>query len=371
MENKRICIVSPSLQMGGIERQLTVLSTHFVKRGHEVYFIACRSGNHFYELDSRVHFIEPSFVHVSQGIYKMWSYYKTINFIRKCFKRIEPDTIMVFGDIINPIAILANLGLSYPIFIADQISPKQNLGWFKNFMKRITYPSATGIIAQSKMAADYKYKVFGRNIKMRIIPNSMRDIIHFSKVEKKLWIVSLGRLSYEKGVDRLLESFARIENHDNWRLVIIGDGPQRKQLEHIAELLGITNRVDFLGTRSDVDLLLAQSSIFVIPSRCEGFPNALCEAMASPLPCISFDSISASDIIENHVNGVVVPDGDIDALAKEMRLLMDNEVLRHKYAVNAFSIRERLNKEKIGDMFLDFILCSSDISRDVAIMQCI
>ena len=356
MENKRICIVSPSLQMGGIERQLTVLSAHFVKRGHEVYFVACRSGNHFYELDSRVHFFEPPFVHTVRGIHKIWSYYKTVNFIRKCLKKIEPDTIMVFGDIINPKAILANLGLDYPIFIADQISPKQNLGKFINFIKRITYPKATGIIAQSKMAADYKYKVFGKNINLRIIPNSMRDIVDFPKMEKYPWVVCLGRLSYEKGVDRLLESFARVKNHDNWRLVVIGDGPQRKQLENLSNLLTIADRVDFLGRRSDVDFLLAQSCIFVMPSRYEGFPNALCEAMASPLPCISFDSISASDIIENRVNGVVVPDGNIDALAKEMEILMDNEELRHKYAVNAYHIRERLNKDIIGDAFLDFIL---------------
>ena len=129
-----------------------------------------------------------------------------------------------------------------------------------------------------------------------------------------------------------------------------------QQLEKQAAESGMTDRVDFLGARNDVDYLLAESSIFVIPSRCEGFPNALCEAMASPLPCIAFDSISASDIIENRVNGVVLHDGDIDGLANEIRILMDNENLRNSYAWKAYSIRDRLNKEKIGDMFLEFIL---------------
>lgn len=356
MENKRICVISPSLQMGGIERQLTILSAYFVKRGHDVHFIACRAGKHFYELDSRVHFVEPPFVHTAKASSKLFSYVKTISFIRKQIKRINPDTIMVFGDIINPIALIANKDLGYPIYIADQISPKQNLGRFKNFMKRITYRSATGIIAQSKMAADYKYEVFGSDINVRIIPNTMRDIVDCPNAEKHPWVVSLGRLSYEKGIDRLIDAFSRISGHDDWRLVLIGDGPQRNQLEEQVKKLKISDRVDFLGSRNDVDALLAQGSIFVLPSRCEGFPNALCEAMASPLPCITFDSVSASDIIDNHINGEIVRDGDIEGLSSAILSLMDDETKRTLLAVNAYKIRERLEKNKIGDMFLDFIL---------------
>lgn len=342
--------------MGGIERQLTILASHFVKRGHEVHFVATRAGKHFYELDPQVKFVEPSFIHTSKTSTKFFSYYKTIFFLRKQIKRIKPDTIMVFGDIVNPIALIANNGLGYPIYIADQISPRQNLGRFKNFMKRVTYKKATGIIAQSKMAADYKYEVFGKDINVRIIPNTIRDIVDCPNAEKHLWVVALGRLSHEKGIDRLLDAFSRISEHEEWRLVLIGDGPERKRLEEQAKTLGIGNRVDFLGGRNDVDTLLAQCCIFVLPSRCEGFPNALCEAMASPLPCITFDSVSASDIIDNHVNGEIIHDGDIDGLAGAILSLMDDEAKRKKYSENAYKIRERLEKNKVGDMFLDFIL---------------
>jgi glycosyltransferase involved in cell wall biosynthesis len=351
----KICLIAPSRQMGGIERMMSILASHFVKRGCDVYYLSCRAGRIFYELDDKVTFFEPSFIHTSSPITKLPNYIKTISFLRNKLKAINPDTIMAFGDIINPIAIIANLKLGYPIYISDQISPKQKLGWFKNFMKRITYKHATGIIAQSQMAADYKTQVFGPNLNMKIIPNSLRDIADYSNEEKHNWVIGLGRLSYEKGFDRLIEAFSRIKDHSNWQLVLVGDGPIENQLKEQARALNINDRVQFLGRRSDVDKLLAQSRIFVIPSRCEGFPNALCEAMASPLPCISFDSISASDIIDNHVNGVVVPDGDIDMLAKEITTLMDNEYLRNQYAENAYIIREKLDKDKIGDMFIDFI----------------
>lgn len=356
MDSKTIGVVAPSLQGGGIERALTTLSSHFVERGHNVVYIACRAGKHFYELDPQVIFREPSFVHTASSRLKLLNYYKTIRFVRKQLKEFKPDTILSFGDIINPLALIANRKLGYPIYISDRISPKQNLGWFKNFMKRLTYHKATGIIAQTEQAAAYKKQVFGEGINIRVIPNSLRDIEKFDAVERKKQVIGVGRLSYEKGFDRLIEAFAGIDGHDEWQLVLVGDGPVRAALEKQVEALGLSKRVVFMGMRKDVDRLLAESSIFVIPSRCEGFPNALVEAMASPLPCISFDSISASDIIDNRVSGVVIPDGDVDGLTHEIQVLMDDEGLRNQYASNSYSIRETLDKNKIGDLFLDFIL---------------
>lgn len=360
MQSKTICIVAPSLQGGGIERMLTTLSSHFVSKGHRVIYIACRSGNHFFTLDSRVIFREPSFTHTASLSHKLFSYNRIIRFVRQQLKEFHPDTILSFGDIINPIALLADRKLGYPIYISDRISPKQNLGWFKNFMKKITYPHASGIIAQSEYAAEYKRAVFGNDINLRVIPNSLREIENVNVKAKKKQVIGLGRLSYEKGFDRLIDAFAKIAGHDDWKLVLVGSGPMKAQLENQVSELGMSDRIVFLGARKDVDYLLAESSIFVIPSRCEGFPNALCEAMASPLPCIAFDSISASDLIENRVNGVVLHDGDINGLMNEIRILMENENLRNSYAQKAYSIRKRLDKEKIGDMFLNFILEQSN-----------
>ena len=356
MESKTICIVAPSLQGGGIERALTTLSSHFVKRGHKVVYIACRAGKHFYELDSNVVFREPSFVHTASAKLKVLNYYKTIKFVRKQLKEFKPATVLSFGDIINPLALLANRGLGYPIYISDRISPKQNLGRFKNFMKKITYRKATGIIAQTEQAAAYKRMVFGNEINLIVIPNSLRKIEQFEGVEKKNQVIGIGRLSFEKGFDRLIEAFAKIQNHDDWNLVLVGDGPVRTQLEQQANELGITERVVFLGLRKDVDRLLAESKIFVIPSRCEGFPNALCEAMASPLPCIAFDGVPTENLITDHEDGLVLKDGDIEGLSAAMVKLMDDEVLRDTLSKNAISIRQRLDEEKIGDEFLKFIL---------------
>lgn len=355
MENKRICLIAPSREMGGIERMMSILASHFVNRGFEVWYISCRRGRHFYELDPRVRFAEPDFTHTTSRVKKLPSYLRTIRFIRRKLKEIRPLTILSLGDIINPIAIIANLGTGFPLYISDRISPRQPLSRFKNTMKRLTYRHATGIIAQSKAAADYKVQMFGPGLNIRIIPNSLRPIEDCRGVERQNIVIGVGRLSIEKGFDRLIEAFARIEGHDDWRLRLVGDGPMTTELKQQAERLGISRRTEFSGRRTDVDRLLAESRIFVIPSRCEGFPNALCEAMASPLPCIAFDSIAAEEIMERGVSGVVVPDGDIEGMAHEISTLMSSAALRERYAAEAVKIRKTLAPERIGDEFLRFI----------------
>ena len=356
MESKTICIVAPSLQGGGIERALCILSSHFLMRGHVVIYLACRAGNHFYDLDPRVVFREPSFKHTASSRHKILNYCRTILFLRRQLKEFNPDTLLSFGDIINPLAILANLGLGYPIFISDRISPKQKLGWFKNFMKQITYRRASGIIAQTEKAAAYKRKVFGENINLKIIPNSLREVECYPDLKKQDQVIGVGRLSFEKGFDRLIDAFSRIKGFNEWKLVLVGDGPVRGELEQLASKLGVSERVVFLGMRKDVDRLLAESKIFVMPSRYEGFPNALCEAMASPLPCIAFDSVPTENLITNNQDGLVVNDNDIDGLSVAIMKLMNDESLRIMLSTNAFEIRHRLNKEIIGDEILSFIL---------------
>ena len=355
MKSYKICIVSPSLSNGGIERALTNLSDSFVKEGHSVIFIACRRGQHFYSLNENVVFCEPPFTHNNSGIHKITTYFKIVRFLEKKYKEFKPDVILSFGDTINPLAILGNSSTNIPIYISDRISPKQKLSASVDFLKRISYKKATGIIAQTTQAADYKRLVFGDGLNIRIIPNSLRAIKE-QHVEKENWIIAVGRLSFEKGVDRLIDAFSKIEEKGNWKLVLVGDGPSRTELESKVDSYGLKECVHFLGARKDVDFLLAKSRIYVIPSRCEGFPNALCEAMASPLPCIAFDSVPTENLIDDNKSGIVVPDGDIEKLALSIETLMHNESLRKLYAKNAYVIRERLNPKKISKKFLDFIL---------------
>ena len=354
MESKNICIVSPSLNIGGIERALSVLAKHFVSRGHRVTFISCLAGNKFYELDPRVAFIEPHFKRTVSKLNKALYYPRMTLWLRKEVKKVDPDVVLSFGDWFNPLVLMALYGLKYPVYISDRTSPDFNFHPSVQFLKKRMYPRSTGFIAQTKRAADYKIKHFNNRLNIKIIPNAIKDVQVYD-VPKQNWIISVARLSVEKGPDRLLEAFQYVKR-DGWKLVFAGSGPMHKELQLRAETLQLQDDVVFLGQVKDVDKLLSEASIFVLPSRLEGFPNALCEAMAAGLPSICFDCIPSGDVITNGVDGYIVPDGDLKGLAEKINYLIDNPDVRHSVSNNATMIKERLSQDKIGDMYLEFLL---------------
>jgi len=152
----------------------------------------------------------------------------------------------------------------------------------------------------------------------------------------------------------LLEAFAII-NPKDWRLIILGDGPLRKDLENMAKKLGIQDKVQFMGTVINVDVWLNKASIFAFPSLWEGFPNALAEAMAAGLPVVSFDCPTGpSDLIKNGENGYLIDMKDTNNFAKKLKLLIENEDLRVQLSKEAIHVASELNSEKISNLYLNF-----------------
>ncbi|MBV9691382.1 MAG: glycosyltransferase family 4 protein [Ktedonobacteraceae bacterium] len=144
-------------------------------------------------------------------------------------------------------------------------------------------------------------------------------------------ILCVTRLQYPKGVDVLLHAWARLMHTPaEWRaqlklrLLIVGEGPLRPQLERIVAEHGIQDSVEFLGLRRDVVNLLQEAWGFVLPSRWEGMPNALLEAMACGLPCIATRVSGSEDIINDGVNGLLVPPLQPAELAQALRRIIEN-----------------------------------------------
>ena len=128
----------------------------------------------------------------------------------------------------------------------------------------------------------------------------------------------------------------------------IGSGPLKDELEAQAKSLGLQTRVSFIGATSDPFTLLQAADLFVFPSRFEGFPNALVEAMACGLPAISFDCLTGpADIIRNGVDGILVPPGDTAGFAAGMDMLMGNAAARARLGIRASEVLTRFSVEKI------------------------
>lgn len=162
--------------------------------------------------------------------------------------------------------------------------------------------------------------------------NSRRVQSTTSELKKSLGIApdslilgNIGRLTEQKGQDVLLQA-TRLLVHSgkNLQVVIVGGGPRRQDLDNLAENLGLRGSVLFLGPRSDIPQLLSLFDIFVLPSRWEGFPNVVLEAMAMAKPVVATDVAGVSELVEHGVTGLLVEAEKPEALAQDLLRLMDN-----------------------------------------------
>ena len=155
----------------------------------------------------------------------------------------------------------------------------------------------------------------------------------------------------QKGFDRLIDAWGIVQKDGrfvDWRLDIFGQGEWREMLQARIERLGIENSVRLNSPVKDIDNEYNHSSFLVMSSHYEGFPMVMIEAMACGLPAVSFDfKCGPRDIIKDEENGLIVPDGDIQALADAMMRLMANESLRQTMSVEARKVTETYSEEVV------------------------
>jgi glycosyltransferase involved in cell wall biosynthesis len=162
-------------------------------------------------------------------------------------------------------------------------------------------------------------------------------------------IVAMGRLSDEKGFDLLLDAFAQSKlAGDGWSLVVLGEGPKRSALSEQAARLGLSAHVSLPGRTREPQAWLRHADIFTLSSRYEGFPNVLIEAMQCGAASIAFACDSGpSTIISDGVDGLLVANQDVPALARALRRLADDTPLRSRLGQAATSVVERFSREAV------------------------
>jgi len=196
---------------------------------------------------------------------------------------------------------------------------------------------------------------------------------HTYRLHAPARLVFVGRLQQQKGLDVLLQALARlkmIRPAADWQLRVYGDGPCRAEYESLADDLGIAEQVQFEGQIPDVPAQLMTADIFVLPSRSEGMSNALLEAMAAGLPCITTHINGNTDLIEDGINGLLVPPENFEALARTLISLMDCQSLREKLARGARStVLQRYTISSIVDRYINLYENVLAISKDTRSRQ--
>lgn len=190
--------------------------------------------------------------------------------------------------------------------------------------------------------------------KIRLIPNSWSGKPLPRLVPSSNSIVCVAKLRKEKDHQTLFRAFAKLrESGQEVDLVIVGDGPELENLRSLASELSISNFIKFEGFSSDIWPYLASAKVFVLTSRTEPFGIVILEAMAAGIPIVSTDATGPSFLIEDQVNGLLVPAGDVQGVSDAIGMLLSDESLHRRLANAGIKTADLFPQEKINDSYLD------------------
>jgi GalNAc-alpha-(1->4)-GalNAc-alpha-(1->3)-diNAcBac-PP-undecaprenol alpha-1,4-N-acetyl-D-galactosaminyltransferase len=358
----KITLVIYGLGGGGAERVMSIVANYWVSIGWDVTLIMLvpPTAPPFYPLDARIK-LKPLGIagrsgNVFAAIANNWN---RIKVLRREIIASKPDVVISFMNSVNVYTILACLRSNIPTIVSEHIYPGSNdANKIWQLIMKLTYRYADLVTVLTQNALPFYPAAQGyRTI---VMPNPVMAPAPATETARLLHspsLVAIGRLHPQKGFDLLMKAFARIQTkYPDWQITILGEGPMRSELEELRSQLNLTDQVHLPGLVSNVPEYLHQATLFVMPSRFEGFPMALCEAMAAGLPVLAADCLSGPrDIIEDGVNGVLVQTENVEALAAGLESLMSDPSKRQKLAQAAPQILHIFGREQVMRIWKDAI----------------
>lgn len=191
---------------------------------------------------------------------------------------------------------------------------------------------------------------------IEVIPNAAMFVAdRYSDVSTKR-VIAVGRLDYQKGFDRLIQAWEIVYKsgkYNDWRLDIFGQGEWKDMLQRMIDEKGLNGSAFINRPTKNIGREYADSAMLVMSSNYEGFGMVLVEAMSCGLPVVSFDcKCGPKDIIRDGENGLIIPNGDIKALAEGMMRLMENNDIRKSMSLNARKIVDTYSEKTVMDKWI-------------------
>ena len=340
---------------GGAERQLLMLASYLAERNNEVYVIALSSNNICFDYSKKIKLIDLAQAERKSngGIIKRYE------LLKETLYKIEPDTTIHFWyQSVYFSSIMDRKKIGKVVFSERGDPGDKEYGGVLGLLRRLTIHSVSGFVFQSEGARDY----FGKKIRDKSIVIHNPVSVPIEQIsepckERNNIIVTVGRLHPQKNHKLLIEAFSKIvDKYPHHVLEIYGDGELHDELTMKIEELTLQDKVFLKGTTKNIYSVMRNSALFVLSSDYEGMPNVLMEAMALGVPCISTDCRpgGARTLIQDGINGYIVPREDADALAKGMSRALENKDI-YKLQQEAQCIIKTHKPEQIFERWLSFI----------------
>ena len=356
-----IVIFISDLGSGGAQRVVSALAQHWVNHNRTVAIVTLSDPkSDFIVLPNKV--IRKSLGEYGpstslpnaaiQNIRRIWK-------LRRVLLQLKPVVSIGFIGPAAALLVAATISTNVHTIAAERNDPsKQSFGKIWDLLCYLGYRHADRITTNSTGAHIALSKKYTTK-RVTLIPNPIPATSSGPTLSLPgPTILFVGRLHHQKGLDLLLHAFAAM-NTSTWHLSIIGEGAQLGALKDMSKQLGIFTRTHFLGALQDPAPYYRSADIFALPSRHEGMPNALLEAMCYGLPVVVSDASSEpTELVENSRGGIITPAEDIEELTQALLRLKNDEMLRTRLGANARkSMDERRQQDKsyqLWDAALEF-----------------
>lgn len=380
----KICIVCPRLCHGGAERVAVSLANGFVKRGHEVCFFADLYEEKTYVLNDKIHVMNL----VPQTGNKLIKWGGAIRLLRKQLKKDKPDVLIGIMSLCTIIAKIASFGMEIPVVATEHNSYERPQYAPLPFWKRLYKFYICNVFSYVTVLTTADKLFIGNRVKnVYVMPNPLAFELREDLPIKKNVILAAGRVDdwHCKGFDLLIRAWGKVVSSseyqisgEEWKLVIAGvwrNPETRIYLDGIAEECGVFDKIEYTGFVENIQKLYAESSIFVLSSRYEGFGLVLIEAMSQGCACIACDykgrqreilsprtetrnlkQETSSRKFEACETGILCEPDDVKALADSMaKMITDNEY-RESIRMNAIERSKYYSIDKTMDRWESILL---------------
>ena len=350
MQNKTLLILIGGMTRGGAERVISLIANYFAEKNWNVYIGLLLYNEVGYSLNKKIKIINLTF----GGGSRIDKTLKWIKYIRKTVDTLNPDVILSFVARIGILTHIACLGLNKNIIISERNDPsKDGRSKLIDLLSYYFYPKSKAIIFQTKRASKYFDCLELKN--KYIIPNPI-IVNYYANNSNRNRIVTVGRLSEQKNQSMLIEAFNKIIiKFPNAYLDIYGEGNLRNKLNDKINSLNLYEKVKLKGNIVNIHQEISNASIFVLSSDYEGLSNALLEAMAMGLPCISTNCAGSDEYIENGINGLLVDVGNVKQMANALDYMLSNREEALKMGLEAKKTAVKFEKNTVLDLWYEVI----------------
>lgn len=355
----KVLVIQDQFEIGGAGRVISIACNELKKRGFDLYVITDnKNWKIIYPLDKSIPVLDLGIKRLKGILLKPYKWLKVVCNIRKTIKELSPDLIIANQAFMFFLAYLANIFKQTRIIACDHTSFSRKGGLLMDFIRFNLYSRADGLTILTNKDS----KILGNKFPQKIV---IYNPIPFPSLDKNVIkrknILCAGRFDiWElKGFDIIIKIWSNLFSvNKEWTLEIAGTGNEEsiRKVQSLINEYGLQERVRLLGFISEMQYLYQETSIFALPSRMEGFPMVLVEAMSQRCACISFSIGGACDeIIDEGVNGILIDDGNISLFEEKLGELIRNKELRETISNNAIEKSLVFSKESFGDKWESYI----------------